>query len=199
MIVLLGTRNQGKIAELRELLADIKGLELLSFFDVMFSEVKEDKQTFLDNALLKARTISKETGLSVLSDDAGLEVDALNGEPGVLSARYSGYPVDFVRNNALLLQKMRGIRNRQARFVIVIALHLADGREFTQQGILTGHITESPVGKRGFGYDPIFVPTGYTRTLAQLSMQEKNRISHRQQAISKMKATLAEIANSSLS
>lgn len=193
MILLLGTRNQGKIKELKELLSDVEGLELLSFFDVQFSEVKEDKNTFYENAILKARTISEETGLCVLADDAGLEVNALNGEPGVRSARYSGYPVDFTRNNELLLQRMRGISDRQARFTIVIAIHLTDGREYTEKGNLLGQITQRPIGEGGFGYDPLFVPVGYKRTLAQLGLQEKNTISHRQQAISKIKVTLARI------
>jgi XTP/dITP diphosphohydrolase len=193
MILLLGTRNQGKIKELKELLSDVEGLELLSFFDVQFSEVKEDKNTFYENAILKARTISEETGLCVLADDAGLEVNSLNGEPGVRSARYSGYPVDFTRNNELLLQRMRGISDRQARFTIVIAIHLTDGREYTEKGNLLGKITQRPIGEGGFGYDPLFVPVGYKRTLAQLGLQEKNTISHRQQAISKIKVTLARI------
>jgi len=193
MILLLGTRNQGKIKELKELLSDVEGLELLSFFDVQFSEVKEDKNTFYENAILKARTISEETGLCVLADDAGLEVNSLNGEPGVRSARYSGYPVDFTRNNELLLQRMRGISDRQARFTIVIAIHLTDGREYTEKGNLLGQITQRPIGEGGFGYDPLFVPVGYKRTLAQLGLQEKNTISHRQQAISKIKVTLARI------
>jgi XTP/dITP diphosphohydrolase len=193
MILLLGTRNQGKIKELKELLSDVEGLELLSFFDVQFSEVKEDKNTFYENAILKARTISEETGLCVLADDAGLEVNSLNGEPGVRSARYSGYPVDFTRNNELLLQRMRGISDRQARFTIVIAIHLTDGREYSEKGNLLGQITQRPIGEGGFGYDPLFVPVGYKRTLAQLGLQEKNTISHRQQAISKIKVTLARI------
>ena len=195
MILLLGTQNQGKIKELKQLLGDVKGIELVSFFDVAFSQVEEDRDTFYGNALLKARAISNHTGLSVLADDSGLEVDALDGAPGVLSARYSGYPVDLDRNNRLLLQRMKGIRNRRAQFTIVVALHLTDGREYTEQGSLLGRIAEEPIGEGGFGYDPLFIPAGYKRTLAQLSLQEKNAISHRQEAIGKMKVTLAKIAN----
>ena len=193
MILLLGTRNPGKIRELKDLLADVEGLEILSVLDVPFSEVEEDGQTFTDNALLKARSISRETGLSVLADDAGLVVDALNGEPGVRSARYSGEPVDYARNNTLLLERMRGVDERKARFVIVAALHLVDGREYVREGSLSGKITESPAGKGGFGYDPLFVPDGYTRTLAQMDLDEKNRISHRRRAIEQIKDVLAEI------
>ena len=193
MILLLGTRNMGKIRELKELLADIKGLELLSVAERPFSEVEEDGKTFTDNALLKARAISRQTDLSVLADDAGLVVDALGGEPGIRSARYSGEPVDYNRNNALLLERMRGITDRRARFVIVIALHLTDGREYVREGTLSGRITEAPAGGGGFGYDPLFIPDGYTRTLAQMSLEEKNRISHRRQAIEATKGILAEI------
>ncbi len=196
MILLLGTRNKGKIRELRELLADVKGLELLSVSDVPFSEVEEDGETFRDNALLKARAISRETGLSVLADDAGLVVDALGGEPGVRSARYSGEPVDYERNNALLLERMLDITDRSARFVIVVSLRLMDGREYVRQGVLTGKIVESPAGSNGFGYDPLFVPDGYTCTLAQMTMDEKNKISHRRRAIELIKEVLLEISGS---
>ncbi|HDL85197.1 MAG TPA: RdgB/HAM1 family non-canonical purine NTP pyrophosphatase [Candidatus Acetothermia bacterium] len=195
MILLLGTRNAGKIRELKELLADVHGLELLSVSDVPFSEVEEDGETFRDNALLKARAISAQTGLSVLADDAGLEVAALGGQPGVRSARYSGEPVNYARNNTFLLERMKGITDRRARFVIVIALRLADGREYVRDGALTGRITEVPVGFGGFGYDPLFIPDGYSRTLAEMPMEEKNRISHRRQAIEKVKGVLTEIVS----
>ena len=195
MILLLGTRNAGKIRELKELLADVSGLELLSFSDIPFSEVEESGRTFTDNALLKARGISQETGLSVLADDAGLVVDTLDGEPGVRSARYSGEPVDYARNNALLMERMRGISERGARFAIVVALHLTDGREFVREGVLPGRIAESPAGSHGFGYDPLFIPDGYSRTLAQIAMEEKNRISHRRQAIEEIKGIILEISS----
>ena len=194
MILLLGTRNVGKIRELKELLADVKGLKLLSVVDRPFAEVEENGETFRDNALLKARSISAQTGLCVLADDAGLEVDALAGDPGVRSARYSGEPVDYKRNNALLLERMREIIDRRTRFVIVVALHLADGREYVRQGALSGQITERPAGGGGFGYDPLFIPDGYMRTLAQMTMEEKNRISHRRQAIELIKEVLVEIS-----
>jgi XTP/dITP diphosphohydrolase len=197
MILLLGTRNKGKIRELKELLADVNGLELLSVADHPFAEVEENGGTFHDNALLKARAVSTQTGLSVLADDAGLEVAALGGDPGVRSARYSGEPVDYERNNALLLERMRGIIDRRARFVIVVALHLVDGQEYVRQGDLSGQITEHPAGSGGFGYDPLFIPDGYTRTLAQMTMEEKNLISHRRQAIELIKEVLVEISGRS--
>jgi len=197
MILLLGTRNKGKIRELKELLADVNGLELLSVADHPFAEVEENGGTFHDNALLKARAVSTQTGLSVLADDAGLEVAALGGDPGVRSARYSGEPVDYERNNALLLERMRGIIDRRARFVIVVALHLVDGREYVRQGDLSGQINERPAGSGGFGYDPLFIPDGYTHTLAQMTMEEKNTISHRRQAIELIKEVLVEISGRS--
>ena len=197
MILLLGTRNKGKIRELKELLADVNSLELLSVTDHPFAEVEENGGTFHDNALLKARAVSTQTGLSVLADDAGLEVAALGGDPGVRSARYSGEPVDYERNNALLLERMRGIIDRRARFVIVVALHLVDGREYVRRGNLSGQIPEHPAGSGGFGYDPLFIPDGYTRTLAQITMEEKNLISHRRQAIELIKEVLVEISGRS--
>jgi len=197
MILLLGTRNKGKIKELNELLADVNGLELISVADRPFAEVEENGVTFHDNALLKARAVSTQTGLSVLADDAGLEVTALGGNPGVRSARYSGEPVDYERNNALLLERMRGIIDRRARFVIVVALHLVDGREYVRQGDLSGQINERPAGSGGFGYDPLFIPDGYTHTLAQMTMEEKNTISHRRQAIELIKEVLVEISGRS--
>lgn len=194
MILLLGTRNPGKIRELKELLADIPSVELLSVSDCPFDEVEESGTTFRENALLKARLISAQTGYSVLADDAGLEVAALGGDPGVRSARFSGIPVDYARNNALLLTRLAGVFDRRARFVTVMALHLSDGREFVRQGTLSGSIAEQPSGDGGFGYDPLFVPTESVRTLAEMTMQDKNRISHRYRAVTAMKLVLAEIA-----
>jgi len=121
-------------------------------------------------------------------------VAALGGDPGVRSARFSGIPVDYARNNALLLTRLAGVSDRRARFVTVMALHLSDGREFVRQGTLSGRITECPAGEGGFGYDPLFVPNNSVRTLAEMTMQDKNRISHRYQAVRAMKLVLAEIA-----
>ena len=194
--LLLGTKNEGKIEEAVELLAEIEGLELLTFADRPFSDVNETGETFLDNALLKARTICLETGLPVLSEDTGLEVLALNGAPGVRSARFSGEPVDYDRNNQLLLERMDGVVDRRARFVDVAALWLPDGQTFVCTGVLRGTITEAPLGDGGFGYDPLFVPEGSTRTLAEMSLHEKNRVSHRKRALSRMRAILLDLIGS---
>jgi len=191
--LLLGTKNEGKIAEAAELLAGLKGLELLSFADLPFADVDETGETFLDNALLKARTIGAETGLPVLAEDAGLEVGHLGGAPGVLSARFSGEPVDYRRNNDLLLQKLEGVDDRRARFVAVAALWLPDGQVFISTGVLRGIISVAPAGTEGFGYDPLFVPEGGSRTLAEMSLMEKNRISHRKHALQRMGPILLDL------
>jgi XTP/dITP diphosphohydrolase len=194
--LLLGTKNEGKIEEAVELLAEIEGLELLTFVDCPFSDVDETGDTFLDNALLKSRTICLETGLPVLAEDAGLEVVHLGGAPGVRSARFSGTSVDYARNNELLLQRMARVGDRRARFVAVAALELPDGQTFVCSGVLRGVITEAPSGDEGFGYDPLFIPEGSTRTLAEMSSAEKNRISHRKQALSRMRAVLLDLIGS---
>jgi len=194
--LLLGTKNEGKIAEAVELLAEIEGLELLTFFEHSFSDVDETGGTFLDNALLKASGICFETGLPVLAEDAGLEVVHLGGAPGVVSARFSGMPVDYARNNELLLRRMKGATDRRARFVTVAVLRLSDGQTFASSGVLRGSITEIPRGGGGFGYDPLFVPEGSPRTLAEMSLAEKNRISHRQRALSRIRPALVDLLDS---
>ncbi len=193
MILLLGTHNRGKIEELKELLADLEGLELLTFHERSFHEVGETGFTFRENALLKARAIGRETGIPVLADDSGLEVASLNGEPGVRSARFSGVPVDYARNNTLLLERLKGVEDRRARFVIVIVLRLPDGREFLQEGILDGKIAHYLMGAGGFGYDPLFIPEGSSLTLAEMTSVEKNAISHRQRAIVGIKEVLRDL------
>ncbi|MEA1870905.1 MAG: RdgB/HAM1 family non-canonical purine NTP pyrophosphatase [Candidatus Bipolaricaulota bacterium] len=193
MILLLGTRNEGKIEELKELLADLEGVELLTFHERSFHEVEETGSTFRENALLKARSIGQETGFPVLADDSGLEVASLNGEPGVRSARFSGVPVDYARNNTLLLERLKGVEDRRARFVIVIVLRLPDGREFLQEGTLDGKITRHLIGAGGFGYDPLFIPDGSSLTLAEIMSVEKNAISHRQRAIVGIKKVLRDL------
>ncbi len=191
--LLLGTKNEGKMRELKDLLRSVRGLSVLTAADVSFSDVEETGATFLENAWLKARTICPETGLPVLAEDAGLEVVALAGAPGVRSARFSGEPVDFARNNALLLDRLHGATDRRARFVAVSVLCLPDGQVFATSGVLQGKIVEHPLGEGGFGYDPLFVPEGETRTLAQMSLEEKNRISHRRRAIKRMSVVLAAL------
>jgi XTP/dITP diphosphohydrolase len=201
--LLLGTKNRGKILELRDLLRDVRGLCLLTLDDCPFSDVDETGETFLDNALLKTRGISAEVGLPVLAEDAGLEVAALGGAPGVRSARFSGEPVpgetapgepaSYARNNALLLEKLRGESNRRARFVAVTVLLLPNGEVFVTSGTLDGRIAEEPRGEGGFGYDSLFVPNGETRTLAEISAREKNLRSHRSRSTARMACILESL------
>lgn len=192
--LLLGSRNDGKIAETKELLAGIEGLEFLTFADCPFSEVEETGSTFVENALLKAASIVNETGLAVLAEDAGLEVAALDHAPGVRSARFSGEPADTARNNRLLIERLEGASDRRARFVSVAALWLHDGQVFVCTGVLSGIIATAPAGTGGFGYDPLFIPDGGTKTLAQMVPSEKNRISHRRRAMGRMRGLLIDLA-----
>jgi len=192
-VLLLGTKNRGKIDEMRALLRDLGPLEILTAGERLFADVDETGATFLENALLKARAVACETGLAVLAEDAGLEVLALGGAPGVRSARYAGEPANPARNNALLLEALRGIVDRRARFVAVAAVALPDGRTFTAAGALEGTIADGPHGGEGFGYDPLFVPRGETRTLAEMAADEKNAISHRRHAIEALRPVLQRL------
>src|SRR5579862_832162 len=183
--VILATRNAHKVAELNRILADagfagqLVGLD--EFPDA--PDVPETGATFADNALLKARAIAAHTGLPAVSDDSGLTVDALNGMPGILSARWAGRHGDDRANLELVLGQLSDIGNRGAAFVCVAALALPDGaREWTTTGVLTGSLTRAPRGANGFGYDPIFVPDGMTTTTAELAPAEKDAISHRGRA-----------------
>ena len=193
MILLLATHNEGKLAELHELLCDVDGVDLITFRERPFSPAEETGATFLENALLKGRAALSETGLPTLAEDAGLEVQALDGAPGVRSARFGGLPVDYARNNALLLERLAGASDRRARFVAWAVLCLPDGREFTSEGVLTGSIGRAPRGEGGFGYDPLFVPAGETRTLAEMTGEEKNRISHRRRAVDGLRDILRRL------
>ena len=194
MRLLLATKNEGKLKELHALLSQVEGITPITFHERSFSSAEESGATFLENALLKARAVSRETGLAVLAEDAGLEVDALDGAPGVRSARFGGLPPDAAQNNALLLERLSGRTDRRARFVAWAVLRLPDGREFTSEGVLPGRIASAPRGNGGFGYDPLFVPEGDTRTLAEIPLEEKNRRSHRRRAIDGLKAVLMQVA-----
>jgi XTP/dITP diphosphohydrolase len=186
--LLLATRNVKKLAELQRILDGELGLgeiALMGLADVPpYDEVPETGLTFVDNALLKAREGVKHTGLPTVADDSGIAVDALNGMPGVFSARWSGRHGDDQANLDLVLAQLSDVDddNRGARFVCAAALVLADGTEFTVLGEMTGHLARAPRGTGGFGYDPIFVPDGDTRTTAEFDPAEKDAISHRGKA-----------------
>ena len=155
-------------------------------------ELPETQETLEGNARQKAQYVWDNFGVSCFADDTGLEVEALNNEPGVYSARYAGPQRDSDDNMHLLLQKLQNKQNRNARFRTVVALVLnGEVREF--EGIATGHITQTKAGEGGFGYDPVFVPEGYTQTFAELSKEQKNQISHRGKAIAKLVRFLEEL------
>lgn len=181
--ILVATRNPKKLAEIREILS-APGLELLDPEAVGdLPEVEEDGDTFEANAIKKAVTLARASGMLTLADDSGLEVDALGGEPGVYSARYAGEPSDDAANNAKLLAALQGVTNRRGRFRCVIALATPDGECATVDGRCEGHIADAPQGQGGFGYDPLFIPDGFSQSFGELAAAIKHRISHRGAAL----------------
>ncbi|MER5418582.1 XTP/dITP diphosphatase [Streptosporangium roseum] len=195
--VVLATRNMGKIVELRRILADasvpveIVGLE--EFPEI--GDVAETGLTFAANALLKAHAVAQASGLPAIADDSGLCVDALNGMPGIFSARWSGRHGDDRANLELLLAQVSDVprEHRGAHFACAAALALPSGQERVAEGSLHGLIIDAPRGTNGFGYDPIFLPDGERRTTAELSAQEKDAISHRGRAFRALVPILAEV------
>lgn len=193
--LVIASRNQKKKNELQQILGDLD-FELLSLDDLPpLPEVEEDGSTFAENAIKKAVTVARQTGMLTLADDSGLVVDALQGEPGVYSARYAGPGANDEKNNRKLLQALQNTpdEERTARFVCVIALALPDGRVETVEGTCDGRIDRYPRGSVGFGYDPLFVPDGYEESFAQLSPLIKNSISHRGKALALIKPFLQRI------
>jgi XTP/dITP diphosphohydrolase len=182
--IVLATRNPGKVAELRRILAayDVGLVGLDDYPDV--PEVPETGETFIANALLKAHAIARATGLLAVADDSGLAVDALNGMPGVLSARWAGRHGDDAANLALVIAQLTDTpdERRGGAFICAAAAATPDGREVVVEGRLDGTLLRNPRGSNGFGYDPIFVPLGENRTTAEMSADEKDAISHRGQA-----------------
>jgi len=190
--LIVATRNRGKIREIREAL---KGLSIriyaLSDFDGV-AEIEEDGKSFTENALKKARFYSKVFGKLTLADDSGLEVECLKGMPGIYSARYAGERASNRENNQKLLKEMEGIplSKRGARFKCVMALVSPDGKEAMTEGSCKGRIGMRERGRRGFGYDPLFILPKYGKTMAQLPLKEKNRISHRGKALRRLRKTI---------
>lgn len=188
MKICIASGNRGKIAELQKLLSeyitDIE-IELVSLKDVGFEgDIVEDGETFEENALIKARAAAKFSGLCSIADDSGLIVNALNGEPGVYSARYAGEPCDDQKNNEKLLKNLEGIGDRSAAFVCTIACVIPEGQPLSGEPIIgtgycPGEILFNPRGKGGFGYDPLFWFDPFGKTFAEMSAEEKNAISHR--------------------
>lgn len=197
MKAVLATRNQHKVAELRRILASAHlELELVGtdeFPDL--PDVPETGSTFAANALLKAHDVARRTGCIAIADDSGLCVDALNGMPGILSARWAGSHGDDAANLTLLLNQLADVppQRRGAAFHCAAAVATPEGDERVVEGVLTGSLTDAPRGENGFGYDPIFVPTGYVLTTAELTPQEKDAISHRGQAFRALVPVLRDL------
>lgn len=184
MKILVATGNQNKLREIGEIL-DVGGVDLIGLDSVVDApEVVEDGDTFEANAVKKASTLARMTGMWTIADDSGLEVDSLDLEPGVRSARYAGEPSDDCANNRKLLASLQGAESRTARFRCVIAISDPEGNSMTVAGKCEGVIVEQPRGDKGFGYDPLFVPDGYKETFGEMDRKEKNRISHRAAALS---------------
>lgn len=188
MELVFASANKGKIKEIHQIIGNnfvIKGLADVGINE----EIPETGNTFFENAFQKANYVYQKIKCNVFADDSGLEVDALNGEPGVNSAVYAGLPRSDEKNISLLLEKLKNTNNRKARFVCVICL-IYEGQVYYFTGEVTGRISFQPAGKNGFGYDPVFIPDGFDKTFAELSAEEKNLISHRNKALQQLKLFL---------
>ncbi len=191
MKLVFATNNPHKLEEVKAVI-DPNVFELVSLTDIGFEgDIEEPGATLEENALIKSSYIYERYRLNCFGDDSGLEIDALNGEPGVYSARYSGER-SHDKNIALVLQKLQGKQNRKARFRTVISL-IFDDAEHLFEGSVEGNITTEKAGSGGFGYDPIFIPNGYNKTFAELSNNEKNNISHRAIAVKKLTNFLLKV------
>jgi XTP/dITP diphosphohydrolase len=195
MTIVLATRNKGKISELRRLLhgRHVESCDVYPGCPVP----DETGHTFQENALIKARIIASFTQKITLADDSGLEVDALDGAPGIYSARFAGLNASDEDNRRKLLHLLTAIPDaeRTARFRCVIAISTPDGKEWISEGACEGHIGRQEMGKDGFGYDPLFIPDGYTQTFAELGEEIKNQISHRARALQKINDILQSITS----
>lgn len=195
--LIFATGNQGKMKEIREILADMD-VEILSMKEAGVDlDIQEDGVTFQENAIIKAKDVQEATGELTLADDSGLEIDYLNGEPGVYSARYMGEDTSYRIKNANLIERLEGVpmEQRTARFVCVIAAAFPDGRVETARATIEGVIGYEERGQNGFGYDPIFYVPEYNCSTAELSPEQKNAISHRGKALRQMKEILKEAWN----
>ena len=193
--MIAASSNAHKIKEIQSIMSKF-GVKVVSRKEagVPEFEIEEDGETFEENSLKKAEAIMKATGKLTVADDSGLMVDYLGGAPGVYSARFAGEECDDEKNNEKLLKHLEGLpaEDRKAKFVSVITLMFPDGNTIVARGECPGRIIETPTGENGFGYDPLFVPDGLSKTFAQLSDKEKNSISHRDRALEKLEEILTE-------
>ena len=190
--IIFATGNQNKMREIREIYEDL-GYEILSMKESGISvDIVEDGKTFEENALIKARAIADQVDAIVLADDSGLEIDYLNKEPGIYSARYMGEDTSYDIKNANLIERLDGVpkEKRTARFVCAVAAVFPDGSEKVVRGTIEGYIGWEPEGENGFGYDPIFFLPEYGKTTAELAPEDKNKISHRGRALEMIREVL---------
>lgn len=188
--IIVATKNSGKIREIREILNTLP-CHVVPIEEVVDAfEVEEDGLTYAENAIKKARAAAVCSGKIAIADDSGLEVDALNGGPGIYSARFGGEQLSQPEKNVLLLKKLQGETARSARFRCVIAVVAPDGREETVEGVCEGEIGYEARGKLGFGFDPVFIVSEYQQTMAELAPDVKNRISHRAKALQQLPSLL---------
>ena len=191
MELIFATHNQHKLEEVQQMLP--KNLQFKSLTEINFhDEIEETGSTFIENATIKAQTIFQKSGVNVFADDSGLVIEGLDGAPGVYSARYAGTGKSE-DNIAKVLEELKGIENRKAYFIAVFCLIL-DGKEYFFEGRVNGTIAEEILGADGFGYDPIFIPEGHTKSFAQMTSEEKNNMSHRGRAVEQLNEFLTKIA-----
>jgi len=184
MELVFATNNKNKILEIKNLIQ--KNIKLLSLSDIGFKgEIIEDGNSLHENSLIKAKFIRSKYGINCFADDTGLEVHSLNNEPGIYSSRYAGYPINTNDNIKKLINNLERFSDKSARFRTVISL-IINENIYSFEGVVNGNIIKEIKGKKGFGYDPIFIPNGYNKTFAELSLKEKNLISHRSIAVNKM-------------
>jgi XTP/dITP diphosphohydrolase len=191
--IFIASKNNGKIKEIKSVLNPLN-IEVLSLLDRPdIDDIKETGKTFQANALIKAKEVYEKVNMPVLADDSGLEVDFLNGAPGVYSARYAGENATDIQNCEKLLKQLNGVPSdkRGAKFRCVLVL-IDGNKQYLFEGICEGKITDAPRGDKGFGYDPLFIPTGYTKTFGELDFEVKNKISHRGISLQKLKDFLPE-------
>lgn len=193
--IIIASKNPGKIREIEAFL-NLEFIKWLTHED--FKEwpvTREAGQSFEENARKKALTLARWSGKSALADDSGLEVDALGGQPGVRSACFAGKNATYAQNNEKLLKLLSNVpyENRKARFRCILVLAEPSGKDHLTEGVVEGRISLEPAGQEGFGYDPIFIPNGFDKTLAEFSLEEKNKISHRGQALQKMRDELLKL------
>lgn len=192
MNLIFASKNQHKVDEISALLP--QGISIKSLNDLDIDDIPETGKTLQENALIKARYVYKHSGKNCFADDTGLEVESLGGAPGVYSARYAGEEKSSEKNMLKLIDELKNYNNKTARFRTVIALIFND-KEYLFDGEIKGQIIDTKRGNVGFGYDPIFVPDGYSETFAELSIEEKNKISHRAMAVEKLLKFLLENKN----